>query len=155
MAFKQQTPQKHCMTRGRPHARDRGMRCMFSFGQIWHCCTPRCSESYSAVLIMHSADWLVVRERALHDGLCTCLQALPHLVCGAVDLPLERSHQQEPARFAERFSYHALSALICATQLRTAWALHKATDASTYCSDDFHSFWPSAVSRYAWCTLLT
>ena len=94
------------------------------------------------------AGWLVTEEETSSRALYTCLELVPKLVCAIIDMPAGPSEAKGRSRSdAERFGYNALSALICAIQIRTAWALHN-TCANNVCkAESFLSFWQSAVSR--------
>lgn len=67
---------------------------------------------------------------------------------GALELPQNLYNVEDHSKSADRYSYSALSGLVCAAQMRTALALHEVEDTSPYKADAFHHFWPSAVSRY-------
>ena len=118
------------------------------------CCLQSCTHSRlisvaSSVLMCHvAADWLITRHRASLTALCACLEALPLLVHGGLELPQNLYNVEDHSKSADRYSYSALSGLVCAAQMRTALALHEVGDSSPYKADAFHYFWPSAVSRY-------
>lgn len=95
-----------------------------------------------------AADWLITRHTSSLTALCACLEALPLLVHGALELPQNLHKVEDHSKFADRYSYSALSGLVCAAQMRAALALHEVEDTSPYKADAFHYFWPSAVSRY-------
>lgn len=98
---------------------------------------------------MHAvaADWCRVGQNSSCDVLCTCLEAVPQLVRASAALPVSVTQDKGNHRLTERCSYPALLALVCATQMRTALALHDASP-STCRAEHFHCFWPSANSRF-------
>lgn len=109
-----------------------------------------CSAESEAVTL--AAGWRITEQEHSSRALCACLDLAAPLVCAVINTA---AHPSEPIGHtksdAERFGYIALSALICAAQIKSAWALHESHGSEVCRAESFHCFWPCAAARSEVC----
>ena len=95
-----------------------------------------------------AAGWRITEQEHSSRALCACLDLIAPLVSAVITTPADPSAVKGHTKSdAERFSYSALSALICAAQIKTAWALHGSHETQVCRAESFHCFWPCTVAR--------
>ena len=112
------------------------------------------SSAYAHVdVVCVGAEWVSVCHEEESKRLCACLMLAAPLAAAATCLQndITSIHQADAAQLApaDRISYPALSAVVTACQIQTAWVIDGAAVEDVCPSTVFGCFWePACVAGY-------